>query len=291
MASVDFEGFDHTDANEVPGFATLTPQHPLVGPQRLARQVKRSGIDRVRGDVVIDDRLWKQQLVNHEVISPIIINDNVIDVTMNPMTPGEPVEVVTRPATAAYRDRRPCPDRRRRQAARSRRSANRTRGRVIVRARSPPAGRSRRPGGQDPPPRLLREEPLRRRSRKAGVRGRRQQVAPNRVGHLPSQAKLMARPRDALRVSPPVSEFVKLISKVSHNPGANTVPFLIGVATGRPTLAGGCARSALTRGGSESAPTSSRWSTVRARPATDSRRRRWRSCSTTSTANPTGGPS
>ena len=101
--SVDFEGFDHTDANEVPGFATWTPQHPLSGLNDLARQVKRSGIDRVRGDVVIDDRLWKQQSVNHEVISPIVINDNVIDVTMTPTTPGEPVEVVTRPATAAYR--------------------------------------------------------------------------------------------------------------------------------------------------------------------------------------------
>lgn len=100
--SVDYTGFDHSDSNEVPGPATLTPQDPLAGLNDLARQVKRSGIDRVRGDVVIDDRLWKQQLVNHEVISPIIINDNMIDISMTPTTPGEPVETTTRPATAAY---------------------------------------------------------------------------------------------------------------------------------------------------------------------------------------------
>ena len=236
--SVDFEGFDHTDANEVPGFATLTPQHPLSGLNDLARQVKRSGIDRVRGDVVIDDRLWKQQLVNHEVISPIIINDNVIDVTMTPTTPGEPVEVVTRPATAAYRI-----DVRARTVAAA--------GQLDIEVGQPHAGRvivrGEIPAGVDPVVQVVRipRPAFFARSlfvdalEKAGVRVDARRVAPNRIGHLPSRAKLMARPRDALRVSPPVSEFVKLISKVSHNPGANTVPFLIGVATGRPTLAGG----------------------------------------------------
>jgi D-alanyl-D-alanine carboxypeptidase/D-alanyl-D-alanine-endopeptidase (penicillin-binding protein 4) len=97
--TVDYTGFDHTDSNEVPGPATLTPQNPLRGLNDLARQVKRSGIDRVRKDIVIDDRLWQQTLVNHEEISPIIINDNVIDITMTPTSPGQRVAGGSRPPT------------------------------------------------------------------------------------------------------------------------------------------------------------------------------------------------
>ena len=55
--TVDYTGFDHTDSNEVPGPATLTAQNPLRGLNDLARQVKRSGIDHVSKNIVIDDRL------------------------------------------------------------------------------------------------------------------------------------------------------------------------------------------------------------------------------------------
>jgi D-alanyl-D-alanine carboxypeptidase/D-alanyl-D-alanine-endopeptidase (penicillin-binding protein 4) len=99
---VAYSGFDHMDANEVPGPATLTPQDPLAGLDSLAQQVRRSGVRRVSGDVVVDDRLWKARTVGHEVVSPIVINDNVIDITMRPRAVGRIVRVSTRPATAAY---------------------------------------------------------------------------------------------------------------------------------------------------------------------------------------------
>ena len=53
-----FTNFDHNEANNIPG-VTLVDGNPLAGVNQLARDVKRSGIDRVSGDVVIDDRLWK----------------------------------------------------------------------------------------------------------------------------------------------------------------------------------------------------------------------------------------
>ena len=238
--SVDYTGFDHSDSNEVPGPATLTPQDPLAGLNDLARQVKRSGIDRVRGDVVIDDRLWKQQLVNHEVISPIIINDNMIDISMTPTTPGEPVETTTRPATAAYEI-----DVQARTVAAGQPLAVHVgevhHGKVVVSGQIPVDAdpHSVVQVLRVPRPAYFARSLFFDALRRAGVRVDAERVGPNRSGRLPARRKLVNKPADARRVSPPVSEFVKLISKVSHNPGANTAPFWIGTAAGKPTLAGG----------------------------------------------------
>ena len=238
--SVDYTGFDHSDSNEVPGPATLTPQDPLAGLNDLARQVKRSGIDRVRGDVVIDDRLWKQQLVNHEVISPIIINDNMIDISMTPTTPGEPVETTTRPATAAYEI-----DVQARTVAAGQPLAVHVgevhHGKVVVSGQIPVDAdpHSVVQVLRVPRPAYFARSLFFDALRRAGVRVDAERVGPNRSGRLPARRKLVNKPADARRVSPPVSEFVKLISKVSHNPGANTAPFWIGTAAGNPTLAGG----------------------------------------------------
>jgi D-alanyl-D-alanine carboxypeptidase/D-alanyl-D-alanine-endopeptidase (penicillin-binding protein 4) len=54
---VVFTDMDHNDANLLPG-ATITDNNPLAGLDDLAAQVKASGIDRIDGDVIIDDRLW-----------------------------------------------------------------------------------------------------------------------------------------------------------------------------------------------------------------------------------------
>ncbi|MGC1165321.1 MAG: D-alanyl-D-alanine carboxypeptidase, partial [Solirubrobacterales bacterium] len=68
-------------------------------------------------------------------------------------------------------------------------------------------------------------------------------VADNRAGELPPFAAVARRPRVAQLTSPPVSELVKLILKVSHNLGANTEPFWIAVqAGGPPTFRAGMQR-------------------------------------------------
>jgi serine-type D-Ala-D-Ala carboxypeptidase/endopeptidase (penicillin-binding protein 4) len=53
--TVSYTPTDHTYANSVPG-ATLTPENPLAGLNEIAKQVRKSGVKRVEGDVVIDDR-------------------------------------------------------------------------------------------------------------------------------------------------------------------------------------------------------------------------------------------
>ncbi|BFG81086.1 D-alanyl-D-alanine carboxypeptidase/D-alanyl-D-alanine-endopeptidase [Paraburkholderia terrae] len=83
--TVDFTDFDHNDARGFGG-AILTPEDPLTALNDLAQQVRASGITAVAGDVIIDDRLFDAFRVpnGNVLISPIVINENVIDVTLTP---------------------------------------------------------------------------------------------------------------------------------------------------------------------------------------------------------------
>src|SRR5262249_3191413 len=98
---IDYTSFDHTYANAVPG-ATLTPEDPLAGLDDLARQVAAAGIRRVGGNVLVDARLFDQMPKDEYVLSPILINDNVIDLSVRPAGVGQAATVSARPQTTAY---------------------------------------------------------------------------------------------------------------------------------------------------------------------------------------------
>ncbi|MGH8531285.1 MAG: D-alanyl-D-alanine carboxypeptidase [Gammaproteobacteria bacterium] len=95
--------FDHTYANTGLAGPALVRGDPFAGLDQLARQVRDAGIGEIRGNVVIDDRLftpfsgWPDGL-----ISPIWVNENRIDITITPADPGKPAAVERRPKTAAY---------------------------------------------------------------------------------------------------------------------------------------------------------------------------------------------
>jgi serine-type D-Ala-D-Ala carboxypeptidase/endopeptidase (penicillin-binding protein 4) len=97
---VEFTDVDHVDANFAPG-AQLTPQNPLAGILSLAEQVRSSGITRITGDVVVDDRLFSSTWDPDP--TPVMINDNMIDVTVRPgSAPGRPAALAVRPLAASY---------------------------------------------------------------------------------------------------------------------------------------------------------------------------------------------
>jgi D-alanyl-D-alanine carboxypeptidase/D-alanyl-D-alanine-endopeptidase (penicillin-binding protein 4) len=98
--TVDYTNLDHNDANPLPG-ATLTTEDPLTGLDDLAAQVKASGIDNVTGTVVVDDRLFQGTLAD-EPITPIVVNQNLIDVLVTPGAEGEPATVEMTPAVAPW---------------------------------------------------------------------------------------------------------------------------------------------------------------------------------------------
>ena len=96
---------DHTYANAgLPG--VVVGVDPLAGLDDLAKQVAASGVTKVDGDVVIDDRLfttffgWPDVTVSPS--TPIMINDNRIDIRLTPTAQDQAALCDYRPKTAAF---------------------------------------------------------------------------------------------------------------------------------------------------------------------------------------------
>ena len=97
--SLLFEDNDHSYGNGV-----LVPTDPLSGLIHLAREVHASGIRTIAGDVLIDDRLFEAAESTGsgpKHVSPIVVNDNIIDVIVTPgARAGESARVRFVPETA-----------------------------------------------------------------------------------------------------------------------------------------------------------------------------------------------
>jgi D-alanyl-D-alanine carboxypeptidase/D-alanyl-D-alanine-endopeptidase (penicillin-binding protein 4) len=96
--TIEFMDTDHSESG-----ALLTKTDPVSGLNDLARQVKAAGITKV-SDVVIDNRLFDTlQGEFMATLSPIVINDNLVDLSVTPGAPGSAPSVVMRPQTSLYR--------------------------------------------------------------------------------------------------------------------------------------------------------------------------------------------
>lgn len=93
-----FQNVDHA-YDTMPTGATLVPGDPLAVLRELAAQVAKSGIKKVAGHVVVDVSLFpegERELGTGVVISPIAVNDNLIDITMKA---GDPSNLTISPPT------------------------------------------------------------------------------------------------------------------------------------------------------------------------------------------------
>src|SRR6266853_2504729 len=99
--SLAFEDHDHTYGG--PDSVGL-PGDPLVVMRDFARQVAAKGIKRIKGRVLVDASLFPEgvrELGTGVVISPMVVNDNVVDVVVSPgPTEGSPVRLKIAPQTA-----------------------------------------------------------------------------------------------------------------------------------------------------------------------------------------------
>lgn len=76
---------------------------PLAGLDRLAAQVRDAGITQVSGDVLVDDRLWEPYESKEGVVTPIMVNDNLLDIVATPAaTAGAKATLDVRPGTAYF---------------------------------------------------------------------------------------------------------------------------------------------------------------------------------------------
>ena len=260
--TLDYTDFDH---NEAPSFggSGLTPQDPLAGLNELAQQVYASGIRRVSGDVVIDDRLFDAfRVPNGEtLISPINLNENLIDVTVAPGgSAGAPAMLDWRPKVSGFTVSGSAVTAAAGSAADLLVSgdivhkfnlnclgapgcrgllSNETSGAgsIPLGYVAPLLGTTSfvsvvRP--EDPPTfaRIAFIDALAR----AGVTVDAPTVAKNASGRLPARASLVDSMRVASFASPPYAEILKLILKVSLNTGANLSLMYAGLSQGQRTL-------------------------------------------------------
>lgn len=241
--TIEYTSADHNDANAL-GMGELTEGDPLAGLDDLAAQVAGSGIAEVNGDVIIDDRLFGPSRsfdANEEyIITPMVINDNLVDLVVKPTQPGNAAEVEWRPLSAAYvvenRVETGTGDS---EVALEVYTAEPG---VIVAEGLVPEGEGEVVSTyqvEDPASfaRTLFIEALRR----AGVVVDAPETGENNAGKLPAKGEYTEAERVALLESPPFEEYARLILKVSHNLGADTLLYIIAVHEGGQTMQEGLA--------------------------------------------------
>jgi D-alanyl-D-alanine carboxypeptidase/D-alanyl-D-alanine-endopeptidase (penicillin-binding protein 4) len=252
---VQYTNFDHNDANNL-DTAILTSQDPLRGLNDLARQVRAAGIRSVSGDVVVDDRLFEAYRVpnGNLLVSPILVNENMIDVSVTPARPGQPARVDWRPKTPAFRvaasvatvaagkpDAVTLSDKGLVNCIGSNGCAGTVAGTIPAGYKAPLSGSTtfvRTFRIEDPPSfaRIAFIQALQR----AGVTVRAPLLQPNAREKL---IGLTLQPGNRIGefVSPPYAEAAKLILKVSLNLGANLSLSLFGVDNDTRTIDGALA--------------------------------------------------
>ena len=240
---IAFTNGDHTYASGGTE-SELTPQDPLAGLNELARQVAKAGIKRVRGDVLIDDRLFEKAEGSGSGpgrLTPIYVNDNLIDFTIAPTKAGQPAEVKWRPESKSFR-------------IETHVETVASKGKTETSVRDLGGGRFSVHGeiAEDHKPvlRVVEASDANSFARTLLIESlQRQGVAvdaPTSADHphdkLPPRDETLKLPSVAKFVSPPFSENARLILKVSHNQHASTLPLLVAAKHGERTLSQGLRR-------------------------------------------------
>jgi len=228
-----FENEDHCyggsyDTRAVPG-------DPLAVLRELAHQVAAKGVRRIEGRVLVDATLFPEgeaELGTGAIVSPIVVNDNIIDVTVSPgAATGAPVKLQISPYTAYAQfinetttgppgstpDVRFASDR-----------ASPDGKRTVTVTGSVPVGKPSILFNYDvPQPRRFAEIALAQTLSAEGIGLASSGVvaAPDfkKIASAYTPANLMAE-----HVSPTLSEEIKVTLKVSQNLHASLIPFLIG---------------------------------------------------------------
>lgn len=248
QGTLAFNSADHNEANAL-GFATLLPYNPLRVLDKLARQVRASGINQVSGDVAIDDRLWKPYDGWPDgQIGSIWVNENLIDVTTTPTKPGQKATIDWRPKTPAYRvvsDVVTSP-----KGSPTNLNVTKIRDGVLRISGRIPAG-----GGKavrnylvDDPAAFARSAFIQS-LQKAGVKVDAPATGANPTAVLPAQRSYPASARLAQHVSPPLAQYATVVLKVSYNRGADLMVCLSALKAGSRDCPDGIAHGTKVLGG------------------------------------------
>jgi PBP4 family serine-type D-alanyl-D-alanine carboxypeptidase len=99
--SLAFENIDHSYSGQQSG--KVVPGNPLLDINELAQQVRRSGVKKISGNILVDVSMFpegQREAGTGVVISPIALNDNIVDVTIFPGKEGEIASLKASPDTS-----------------------------------------------------------------------------------------------------------------------------------------------------------------------------------------------
>jgi D-alanyl-D-alanine carboxypeptidase len=246
--TIALTAFDHNEADGL-GNAVLSVPDPLAGYNAMAAQVAAAGIRTVNGDVVIDDRLFDAFEYRDEAgfnVTPMLINDDVVDVWFSASAEGALLPFDFRPKSAAF------------SVQSTLKTAAATTDFAVDLNPDPPDvplcfGQANCvgevsgtvPAGAAPP--LTGTYPLLRTFRvaqpstyartvfiealaRAGVAVTAAPVKPNPVALLPAQGSYSSAQQVARLTSAPYAQDLRFVNKVSYNLGADVTLMLYGLA-------------------------------------------------------------
>ncbi len=236
-----FKNKDHTYANSGLGETELCETNCLTGLNALAEQIKAAGITKIDGEVLVDDRLFARTRGSGsgpDTVSPIVVNDNVLDLLIEPgARSGDLAKITIRPETAFFQVDSVV-------TTGSEKSSPRIQilpvgpNQFAVRGSVPASGKPQvRIYPVDEPAlfaRALFIEALRRQ----GVTATAAVLRPVGV-NLPPKENYGQLTRVACLTSEPFQELIAVTLKVSHNLYASTLPCLIATTRGFSTAEAG----------------------------------------------------
>lgn len=232
-----FEDEDHSyggpDSKGLPGDRSVVLAE-------LAKQIATKGIRKITGKVIVDASLFpegQRELGTRVVLSPIVVNDNVVDVIVSPApTEGAPATLEIAPPTAYVKINNQVITGKAGSQSRVRYTNDVTQPdgtHTVTLAGSIAAGeRPSMVAYRVPEPSRYAAVLLQEKLREAGV-----EVKPGSVSDQPDFKALAVdyKPENVIaeHISPPLKEDVKITLKVSQNLHASMAPFLLGALLGK----------------------------------------------------------
>jgi serine-type D-Ala-D-Ala carboxypeptidase/endopeptidase (penicillin-binding protein 4) len=232
---IAFTKLDHIVGNSVPG-VVLTKEDPLYGMNELAKEIKRKGIKEIHGNVLIDDRLFEITKKREIWLSPIMINENLIDILINPSEIGKAATLTWRPKLEGYDVVNEVITSKNNDSSEIEVSSDPVGKKIVVKGKI-----------------TLDQQNLVRTfsindpnhfARSALIQALRNQgivvyLKTEKEPALPEKNFFRDLQPIATFTSPPLSEYIKLILKVSHNLGADLVAPLLAVREGKTSFSEG----------------------------------------------------
>lgn len=217
----------------LPG-AVEPPGNPMAGLDQIAAKVRASGITHVNGDVLVDDRLFTPYngFPDGE-ISPIWVNENLIDALVTPGPVGNAATVAWRPQNAQYTFTNQVTTVDAHKST-SLRITQPTPGNLVVTGEIAAGSAPTLVVHEVDDPAAFARSAFIEALQQAGVRVNASPGGPNPEDMLPAKGSYQPSEMVGDYVSPPLSQFVNLILKVSYNRGADLMTCLAAVKVGSP---------------------------------------------------------